>query len=82
MYPNHIGLVAVWWWQRLARKRFLSRIETMAEKGQNEIDGQSVEHWLNILNRDMPWTLVSTDAKVLVFKGREWFFDFLSGLCR
>ena len=66
--------MAVWWWQRLARNRFLATIRTMAEPGRNVIGGQSVEHWLEILNRDTARSLVAIDTLVLMYKGREWFF--------
>ena len=46
----------------------------MAEKGPSEINGQSVEHWLNILNKDAPQPLVANDTVVLMYKGREFFF--------
>ena len=69
------GALMLWLYrQRLARKRFVATVKTMAENDQIEIDGQSVEHWLNILNQDENQTLLANDTVVLKYKGREFFF--------
>jgi hypothetical protein len=58
----------------LARGRLTARMKTMAEGGRNEIGGQSVEHWLSMLNQDSPQGLVATDSVVFTYKGQDLFF--------
>ena len=67
-------LAVWWWWQDLARKRFVARIKTMAERGRDEIDGQSVNHYLDILNRDTAQALIAIDTIVVMYKGQQLFF--------
>ena len=68
------SFLVIWWWQRRAREQFWETIEAMAEKERDEIGGESVEHWLNLLNRGRAQPLVASDAMVLIYQGREWFF--------
>ena len=84
MTPKYVQLVAVllalctlvvWMWrQGLARKRFVATIKTMAMRGRNEINGQPVEYWLNILNQDTTQPVIAIDTMVLMYKGCEFFF--------
>lgn len=67
-------LAVWWWWQSLARKRWVARVRTMVERGRDEIGGQSIEHCLDILNQNAPQALIASDAMVLKYKGREFFF--------
>jgi hypothetical protein len=68
-------LLVVWWWRQiLARKRFLAAIKAMADGGRNEISGQPVEHWLDILNQDATQNIAAMDTMVLTYKGQEFFF--------
>lgn len=68
-------LFAVWWWrQGRARNRLVATIKRMAESGRNEISGQPVEYWLNILNQEATYPIAATDTMVLQYKGQEFFF--------
>jgi hypothetical protein len=66
--------VAWWWRQRVVRKRIVEAVKAMAESGRNEISGQPVEYWLNILNQDTTQPIIPTDTMVLIYKGQEYFF--------
>jgi hypothetical protein len=70
-----LGLFVLWgWWQRIARKRFVAEVKTMAESDKTEIDGQPVDYWLDILNRDSPPILAAIETMVLTYKGQNYFF--------
>jgi hypothetical protein len=62
------------WRRGFARKRFLAAIKAMAKGGRNEINGQPVEHWLDVLNQGTAQPLVATVTMVLTYKGHEFFF--------
>ena len=46
----------------------------MAKKGLDEIGGQKVEKWLDLLNHDSPYTLAADDTVVVRYKGEDLFF--------
>jgi len=81
MSPNELGLLcgtlflctvlAISWWQRLARRRFLAALQSMAE-GRNEIGGHSAEHWLSLVNRNSEQLLIAIDTMVLNYQQRDW----------
>jgi hypothetical protein len=52
----------------------VATVKAMAERGRNEINGQPVEYWLNILNQDATNAIVATDTMVLTYRGQEFFF--------
>jgi hypothetical protein len=49
-------------------------VKTIAETGRDEIDGQPVDYWLEILNQDSPPVLSAKESMVLSFAGRDYFF--------
>ena len=68
-------LLGIWWWrQSRARKRFAQTIKMMNKEGVNEIAGQPVEYWLDLLNQDFPQPITAIDTMVLTYKGHDFFF--------
>jgi hypothetical protein len=59
---------------RSGRRRFVSIIRAMSEKGRTDIDGQTAEHWVEILDQRGEGTIAVIETMVLIYGGREWFF--------
>lgn len=70
-----VARAILWWRGYFGRRRVWKAVRTMAEPGSAAIDGQSVEHWLNILNdeRTQPIT-ASSPAVLLTHRGEQYLF--------
>jgi hypothetical protein len=67
--------MAVWWLRsKVLQTEFAAMVKAMAEKGLDEIGGQKVEKWLDLLNHDSPYTLAADDTVVVRYKGEDLFF--------
>jgi hypothetical protein len=67
------GIVAIWFGRRYyTRKRFWVTVKEMADFG-DEIDGQPMEYWLAILNRDTNNHIFVYDSKAVSYKDKQFF---------
>ena len=64
------------WWYSLdrAKKRAIKTVRKMANRGQKEIGGYSVEYWIDLIEQDSSCLIHESKAMALTYKGHDYFF--------